>query len=592
MKRIALLGLVVVAVGCADGGAPDGGNPDGGSDVLSTYTVSGTVSGTGRANATLTLRGTGAARTTTSDTSGAYQFLKVEPGSYTLSASLKGFAYTPPSQVVKVASADVKASPFSSAAAETTYTISGTVKGDVTAGMVLALTRNGAAAGDTLTNASGAFQLEGLAVGSYVLTPSRTGYTFTPPSRTVTLSGTTTVVTGLEFTATIGKYAVSGTVRGDVKEGVALKLVSSAKTLQVTSSDAGVYSVADVTSGTYTLTPSLTGYKFFPASRTVTVADAAIAGQDFSGIAPGWAKREGYTSADRGDMSGDGQFLAFVGLGGMLATSNDYGITWQNKSSAMPTYLKRLAMSNDGKTVAAFGIDGRLYVSRDNGDSWKVKSTGVIASTFDWIGIAMSSDGKYIAAVVKGGHVYVSGDYGEAWQDKSTGPIASNLNWRNIAMSSDGQYMAAVVEGGHVYTSANYGDAWTERSSGAIASNLNWRSIAMSGNGKFLAAIVNPGHVYTSSDFGENWQDRSSGSISGDIAWFSNSISSDGQTIAAAISFESVYVSKDNGVSWQVISSKVVPGGPKEGGDLKLTSDGKFLLAVSYSEGVYTYLFP
>ena len=591
MKRVALLGLVVVAVGCADGGNPDGGNPDGGSEVLSTYTVSGTVSGTGLANATLTLRGAGAARTTTSDTSGAYQFLKVEPGSYTLSASKKGFAYTPSSQVVKVAAADVKATPFTSAAAQTTYTVSGTVKGDVTAGIVLALTLNGTAAGDTLAAASGAFQLEGLAAGTYVLTPSRTGYTFTPQSRTVTLSGTTTVVTGLEFTATIGKYAVSGTVRGDVKVGVVLKLVSSAKTLQATSSDAGVYSVADATSGTYVLTPSLTGYKFFPASRTVTVADAAIAGQDFSSVAPGWAKRNGNINLFRGAMSGNGRYQACLSNDKDFYTSNDYGISWENKNYAPPALFRDFAISNDGKYIAGVIANGHVMISSDNGVTWKDKSSGAIAANLAWSSIAMSSDGQYMAGVVEGGHVFVSGDYGETWLDKSTGAIASSLNWIKIAMSSDGQYMAAVVEGGHVYTSANYGDAWTERSSGAIASNLNWRSIAMSENGKFLAAVVNPGHVYTSSDYGENWQDRSSGTMSSDLNWHSISISSDGQSIVAAQFVGIVFSSKDNGVTWKNISSSIVTG-DQVWDFLKLTSDGKYLYVVSYGLGAFTYLFP
>lgn len=52
----------------------------------------------------------------------------------------------------------------------------------------------------TMTDANGAFTLSGLPAGSYTLTPSRAGYTFTPPSRTI---GVPPGVGGISFVATL-----------------------------------------------------------------------------------------------------------------------------------------------------------------------------------------------------------------------------------------------------------------------------------------------------------------------------------------------------------------------------------------------------
>jgi len=78
-----------------------------------------------------------------------------------------------------------------------TYSISGTVSGAVTNGVTIALT--GAATTSTKTDASGNYSFSGLANGTYTVTPSLPGYTFTPSSTAVTVSGTN--VTGTNFTA-------------------------------------------------------------------------------------------------------------------------------------------------------------------------------------------------------------------------------------------------------------------------------------------------------------------------------------------------------------------------------------------------------
>src|SRR5262249_59550441 len=73
------------------------------------------------------------------------------------------------------------------------------------------LTLSGAAAGTTTADGSGNFSFAGLSNGTYTVTPSKTGFTFSPPSQSVTVSGAN--VTGVNFTITpIPTWTISGIV--------------------------------------------------------------------------------------------------------------------------------------------------------------------------------------------------------------------------------------------------------------------------------------------------------------------------------------------------------------------------------------------
>jgi lysyl endopeptidase len=80
----------------------------------------------------------------------------------------------------------------------TTYSVSGTVTTSAGAGISGVTVSTGSAT--ATTNSSGAYTLSGLANGTYTLTPSLSGYTFSPTSRSVTVSSAN--VTGQNFTGT------------------------------------------------------------------------------------------------------------------------------------------------------------------------------------------------------------------------------------------------------------------------------------------------------------------------------------------------------------------------------------------------------
>ena len=146
----------------------------------STFTVSGTISGTGGNAATVTLTsGTTTVATTTATTAGAYTFSSVANGSYTVTPTKAGFTFTPANQAVTVNGANVTVGAFSSAAQ--TFTVSGTISG--TGGNAATVTLNsGTTTIATVTSTTaGAYTFSGVANGSYTVTPTKAVHA--PPAR-------------------------------------------------------------------------------------------------------------------------------------------------------------------------------------------------------------------------------------------------------------------------------------------------------------------------------------------------------------------------------------------------------------------------
>ena len=114
---------------------------------------------------------------------------------------------------------------------------------------------------------AGAFTFNAIPNGTYTITPSRANYTFTPATRSVTVSGAS--VTGVNFTADpVPTWSISGSASAG---GSGATLSISGGTT-VVADGSGNYSAAGLLDGTYTVTPSKAGYTFVPASATVTIA--------------------------------------------------------------------------------------------------------------------------------------------------------------------------------------------------------------------------------------------------------------------------------------------------------------------------------
>jgi cytochrome c peroxidase len=178
--------------------------------VTQTFSISGTVRGPNTlrgagaplSGVTITLSGDASA-TTLTDANGNYTLI-VPNGNYIVTPSRSGLSFTPVSRAVIVNGANVTGQDFTGAAGSTATAFS--ISGRVTAGTSrlgtavpgVLITLSGAASGTTFTNALGNYIFTGLADGSYTVTPSQPGFTFTPPSRAVTISGASVV--GQNFT--------------------------------------------------------------------------------------------------------------------------------------------------------------------------------------------------------------------------------------------------------------------------------------------------------------------------------------------------------------------------------------------------------
>ncbi len=255
------------------------------STTPTTYTISGTVSGDVANGVTMTLSGADTG-TATTNSSGNYSFSGLANGTYTVTPSLSGYTFSPSSQSVTINGANRTGINFTATAIPpATYSISGTVSGDVANGVTMTL--SGADTGTATTNSSGNYSFSGLANGTYTVTPSLSGYTFSPSSQSVTINGANR--TGINFTATAippATYTISGTVSGDVANGVAMTL-SGAGTGTMTTNSSGNYSFSGLANGTYTVTPSLSGYTFTPSSQSVTISGANRTGINFTSTASG-----------------------------------------------------------------------------------------------------------------------------------------------------------------------------------------------------------------------------------------------------------------------------------------------------------------
>ncbi|HTP51232.1 MAG TPA: carboxypeptidase-like regulatory domain-containing protein [Anaeromyxobacteraceae bacterium] len=159
-----------------------------------------------------------------------------------------------------------------------TASISGTVSGAAKQGVNVAL--SGAASGNATTDAFGNYSFAGLASGNYTLTPSLGTYHFAPATLSVTLAGAS--LAGQDFVASLGpSYSISGSVSGEVAAGVKVSLGGGA-TASATTDASGSYSFPGLPAGSYTVTPSLSGYGFSPATASVTVSASNVSGVNFT----------------------------------------------------------------------------------------------------------------------------------------------------------------------------------------------------------------------------------------------------------------------------------------------------------------------
>ncbi len=260
---------------------------------LGAYSISGNIS-PATSGVTVTLSGS-VNGTNLSDGSGNYSFIGLANGSYTVTPSKSGTAFTPSSQSVTINGSSVAgvnfamqqlpvlsvsptAVPFtalvggsnpSPATVNVTNTGSGTLS--FTAGSDSTWLSVSPVSGSAPQALQVSASITGLAAGTYTghITVTSTGTQGSPAVVTVTLTVSS---------------ASTWTIAGNVSTNGANATIalSGAATATATADASGNYSFAGLANGGYTVTPSKSGYTFSPVNQPVTVNGANVSGVNFT----------------------------------------------------------------------------------------------------------------------------------------------------------------------------------------------------------------------------------------------------------------------------------------------------------------------
>ena len=297
-------------------------------------------------------------------------------------------------------------------ACEKRHSISGTVGGDIQKGITITLSGN--TLDNTKTDSEGNYKFWLLENDrSYTITPSLDGYVFSPSSQDILLFENNEE--NINFTSIEvgpGFYTISGTVSGDIQEGVTVILSGNENRTTQTSSD-GSYSFPGLENGTYTVTPSHLNYTFSQISQSVIVNNEDTLSMNFDSI-----------------------------------------------------QLKIWEFETGGEVYSSPAVsDGYVYVGSDDGYIYCLNAkTGSKVWDFDTEGISVSS-----SPVVSNGHVYVGrvkkrdfivsyNNYGKLYcLNSDTGELVWEFDTENRPYTNSHDfYSSPAVSNGYVYAGSSY----------------------------------------------------------------------------------------------------------------------------------------
>lgn len=289
----------------------------------------------------------GAGHTTTTNSGGYFNLNALPAGTLNLTVNASA-CYVPlsisvnltGSQTYQVMSSPIVVSQHSTVSVLGRVVLAGTQTGlggvsitDITNGINVNTTSNGQWSATTLC--------------SSVVTVSATkaGYTFSPnPAAPATAGSGTLSIPNFQATALPASFSLSGqiTLNGSGLSNVALAVTGSASA-NVLSVASGGYTVSGLGNGTYTITPTLAGYTFMPASLNVSINGANATGQNFA-ASQNMYSINGSVMAAGNPLAGatiDGGALGTQttdGLGNFVFANVPYGATF-SLVPAMPGYM-------------------------------------------------------------------------------------------------------------------------------------------------------------------------------------------------------------------------------------------------------------
>ncbi|MFT3835640.1 MAG: DUF2012 domain-containing protein [Myxococcaceae bacterium] len=164
------------------------------------------------------------------------------------------------------------------------HSSSGVVAGSSGQGVTLSL--SGTSTQETVTAADGSFRFDGLADGTYQVTPVKTGYRFQPASVSFTVRGKNVEEQNfLSFPMAIA-HGISGVITHAPGFTISVGLIGYSLTTETQANQDGAFAFDGLPDGIYRLTPVLDGYTFTPDHLDITVAGADVSGVEFMTAMP------------------------------------------------------------------------------------------------------------------------------------------------------------------------------------------------------------------------------------------------------------------------------------------------------------------
>ncbi|HEX3740985.1 MAG TPA: galactose oxidase-like domain-containing protein [Terriglobales bacterium] len=284
--------------------------------------------------------------------------------------------------------------------------------------------------GGTVTatpDGSGSYSFSDLANGSYTVTPNKSGQTFTPPSQNISIAGSS--ISGVNFA--LQTWGIAGTVSpASASSGTTIMLSGSASAS--TSPDgSGNYTFSDLPNGTYSVTPSNSGFTFNPANQPVSISSANVNGINFSATAnPTWSISGTITPPNLGanvllTLSGSGTGTVNAdGTGNYIfnnLANGSYTITPSQASEAFTPGSQPVMLSGASQTGVNFAAQastvGTLAIDSSVSVDTTAKAAAATIPSF-----STTSGNELLLA-------FVAADYLSGNNTTVTGVTGGSLTW-------------------------------------------------------------------------------------------------------------------------------------------------------------------
>lgn len=237
--------------------------------------------GTGNVAVQLTNNGTGNIKTVSSSAGGGFLFGFLDEGNYTVKPTLAGYQFTPSTRDVTLGTKDtVNNVDFTSA--ESIGSITVLVRTAAEAGIdqatVSVVSQDQTTVRSGITNSQGRIVFSNLPANkTYIITPSKDGYTANPLSSTETLGAGEAATASFIMSSNNSElkglvYRLSNGNKTPIPEATIIVKYSSGQTFSGVSGTDGTYSIPNLPAGATTVSATKSGY--VSSSYSVTLANS------------------------------------------------------------------------------------------------------------------------------------------------------------------------------------------------------------------------------------------------------------------------------------------------------------------------------